>query len=156
MKKTKAILIPILVVVLMAAAYYAGRQSVKKETTTEIKQLQRVVDQFYPAPGEITSLSGTIKNIVGAGISLEIADPNDYLPHADGSARKMEIRSANVLSNTAYSLIDYSKIDKNGDFAVSKISLSDLKIGDQITVRSNTDIKDAKGFDVIAVEKTIN
>lgn len=156
MKQTKAILIPLLVVVLMAAAYFTGRQSVSKNADAEIKQLQSVVDQFYPAPGPITALDGAIKSIVGARISLEINDPDDYLPHTDSSPRKTETRSANVLSNTIYTLIDYSKFNEQGNPMITKISLADLKAGDQITVRGNTDIKDAKSFDVIAVEKTIN
>ncbi|MDP1706291.1 MAG: hypothetical protein Q8L36_00530 [bacterium] len=156
MKQTKVILIPLLVVILIAGAFWAGKQTDKKETSNELQQLKNIVEDIYPTPTEIKALNGTIKNIVGARISLEVSDPNDYLPHTDGSVRKTEIRSANVLSNTTYSLIDYNKVDKDGNFSVTKISLTDLKTGDQITVRSNTNIKDLKSFDVIAVEKVIN
>lgn len=156
MKQTKAILIPLLVVVLIAGAFWAGRQTNKKETSTELQKLTDIVEDIYPTPTEIKALNGTIKGIVGARISLEISDPNDYLPHTDGSAAKKEVRSANVLSNTTYSLIDNSKLDKDGNLTVTKISLADLKAGDKITVRSNVNIKDLKSFDVITVEKAIN
>lgn len=156
MKQIKTILIPLLVVVLIAGAFWAGRQTNKKETSTELQQLKNIVEDFYPAPTETKTLSGTIKSIVGAKISLETRDPNDYLPHTDGSVSKTEIRSANVLSNTAYSLIDYNKFDNNGNPTITKISLTDLKAGDEITVRSNANIKDLKSFDVITVEKITN
>lgn len=156
MKQTKAILIPLLVVVLIAGAFWAGRQTNKKQPSIELQQLKNIVEDVYPTPTEIKAMSGTIKNITGARISLEVPDPNDYLPHTDGSVRKTEIRSANVLSNTTYSLIDNSKLDKDGNLAMTKISLADLKAGDKITVLSNTNIKDLKSFDVIAIEKAIN
>lgn len=156
MKQTKAFLIPLLVVILMLAAFFTGQQNSKKETAAEISQLKNIVEDVYPAPGEIKSLNGKVKSIVGARISLEIADPNDYLPHTDGSARRTETRSANVLSNTTYSLVDYSKFDNEGNPAITEISLTDLKAGDQITVRSNANIKNAKSFDVISVDKAVN
>lgn len=156
MKQNKAILIPLLVVVLMLAAFWTGKQSVQKQSEMEISQLQNAVEQFYPAPGPTTSLNGTIKTITGARISLEIQDPEDYLPRTGNSPRRTQIRSANVLSDTTYSLIDYSRFDEEGGPAITEISLSDLAVGDQITVRSNINIKDAQSFDVIAVEKTVN
>ncbi len=156
MKQTKTLLISLLVVIVAIGAFFFGQKNGQQSAAPEVAQLKAIVNDTYPAPIETKSLSGTIKSIAGARISLEITDPNDYLPHPDGSARKTETRLANVLSNTTYSLIDYNKIDKDGNFLITKISLADLKIGDQITTHSSTNIKDAKSFDVIAIEKVIN
>jgi len=86
------------------------------------------------------------KALKGEGIVFEVNDPGDYLPHADGTPRNKEIRRADMRSGTEYSLVDYTKPLPSGDPSVSKISFSDLKIGDRITVKSNENVKTAERF----------
>ncbi len=147
-------LIVLIAVVATALGFYWGQ---KKGTTTATKEtetkLQPLVDLAFPKPPEdIRSLSGAIKGIYGATINLEINDPNDYLPHTDGSPRAKETRFASLLSATKIYLIDTTQLDTNGNPKKTELKITDLKIGNNITVRSNQNIRTAKKFDVTQIE----
>lgn len=149
----KAFLILIVIIVVLAAiwvGYEIGSKQGKEQADT---QLSKIVEQVYPKPPEkINNLAGTIKTIYGATIDLEVTDPNDYLPHADGSKQDTNIRYASVTPDTKILLIDATQIDSQGNPKITEIKLLDLKEGDVVSVRSNENIKDAKKFDVYQIE----
>jgi hypothetical protein len=146
------------VILLIIGAYFLGYRAgtqkiIKDNKNAEVQYLKSLVDiAFPPPPQEFYSLSGTVKGIYGATINLEIDDPDDYLPHPDGSPRRKQVRFANISSQTKYTLIDFSRLDKNGNPARSSLKLNDIKVGDVITVRSNENIRAAEKFDVTEVE----
>lgn len=153
----------ILFIAIIAAAvgvlgFYFGKQQGTKEGKQEVQtkvveKLQSLVELAFPKPpDDIRSFSGTIKGIYGATINLEISDPDDYLPHTDGSPRAKEIRFASLFSSTKIYLIDTTKLDAQGNPQRTELKLSDLKIGDAVTVRSNQNIRNAKKFDVTKIE----
>ncbi|MFH1192707.1 MAG: hypothetical protein V1656_00070 [Candidatus Jorgensenbacteria bacterium] len=112
-----------------------------------------IVDATYPKPPDtLNALSGTVKNLYGASIVLEVYDPSDYLPHADGSPRAKQARTANVLGSTTYTLVNFGKLDAQGNPAKTAIAFKNLKADDTVTVRAATNIKTAQAFDVTAVE----
>lgn len=111
--------------------------------------LQRIVDSIYSPPSrEMFTLSGVVKGTYGAILKLEVNDPDDYLPHSDGSPRRKEIRSASALGSTTYTLVDHS----NGSPVRSAITLRDVKVGNFVLVKSNENIRSAEKFDVTSVE----
>ncbi|MGC9602947.1 MAG: hypothetical protein ABSF47_00560 [Minisyncoccia bacterium] len=121
-----------------------GNQSGKADAE---KQLLPLVNLAFPKPADdIRSFTGTVKAVVGSTINIEINDPADYLPHLDNSPRTKQLRYANTTPDTKFVTVSGGKV------TVSKISASNLKTGDTITVRSNTNIKDAQRFDVSEVD----
>ncbi len=151
MKKT----IPILLVVLFVVAgvalgfYFGQKQGAQKTEET----LGALVDQVYPPPPEVMqAMGGTIKNIYGAIIDLEVLDLDDYLPHPDGSPRARELRFASVSGATEIVLVDYTNPQPDGSPTVTPLTLSDLKPGDEVKVISDENIRDTQKFDVTRVE----
>ena len=138
-----------------ALSFYYGKQVGREAARDGAKQeVRKILDNaFPPPPEEIFSLSGEIKELVGGTIIFEINDPGDYLPHADGTPRDKQIRRASMRIGTEYSLVDYTKPLLSGDPTVSKISFSDLKIGNRITVKSGENIKTAERFVAVEVRR---
>ena len=159
--KTKNIVLVIVVIALLALVLTLGLSLGKKQAVKEsgaekeetIEKLKSLVDLACPKPpSEIKTFSGTIKGIYGATIDLEIIDPEDYLPHTDGTPQRKEVRFANVSSATTFTFNDYTTPDGRENPTITTIELSDLKIGDKISVRSDQNIRDAEKFDVTRVE----
>lgn len=151
MKKPLIAVVAIAIIILILVfGFYLGRERGKDEGR---KQLDPIIDAIYPKPAaEIKNLSGRINAVYGATIELEITDPDDYLPHADGTSQRKEIRYATVSADTKIILSDMSKSDKQGNPKQTIIKISDLKTNDQITVRSDKNIRDAEKFDVTEIE----
>lgn len=139
-----------LVIGFVAGSYQGERQGA---VMTEAR-LAPVLDLAFPKPpAEMFSLTGIVRGVYGATIQLEIDDLDDYLPHPDGSARAKETRNANVGSATAYTEIDFARVNASGDPARTSLTLADIKEGDAVTVRSTMNIRSAESFDVTAVER---
>jgi hypothetical protein len=149
-----AIIAAVALIVGFGAGFFVG--NLKGESTGESAAEQKyapVVDSVFPKPpDELTTLSGTVTNLYGATIELSVYDPNDYLPHADGSPRQSQTRTANVTGTTTYTLTDFGNLDRQGNPTRTTIAFKDLKVGDTVTVESGSNIKDAQSFDVTAVE----
>lgn len=155
MKKTFIIVFALLVAttVLVLGFYLGQRKGIQTEKKEVTEKLQPLVDLAFPKPPEdIRNFAGKILAIYGATINLEIDAPDDYLPHTDGTKRQKEIRFASVTNDTKVIRIDATKLDAQGNQIKTNIKFSDLKIGDAITVRSNTNIRAAKKFDVTQIE----
>lgn len=155
MKNSRIILLISLSLVFLVAGLavggYFGRQAGERAARAE---LQALLDLAYPpAPDTIYRLSGTVESVIGGTINLSVNDPDDYLPHVDGSPRKAERRQANVRGATAYALVDYSHPDELGNPTETSFALSDLKAGDTVVVESEENIRDEKVFEVVRVEQ---
>ncbi|MEK7630108.1 MAG: hypothetical protein AAB432_01855 [Patescibacteria group bacterium] len=146
----KKVLWVLVVVILIVAGFYFGQSTGVKKTE---QKLEPIVNLAFPKPSsDIRNFSGTIKNVVGATINLEIRDPNDYLPHTDGTKPKTQIRFVNVTATTKILLIDATKRDKSGNPTITNLKLTDLKAGDWITARSNQNVSDAQKFDATEID----
>jgi hypothetical protein len=152
MKKTTIIIVCVAVVAIaLIASFYFGNKKGKDEgiKATEGK-LNPLINLAFPKPSEkITNLTGVIKAIYGATIDFEIADPEDYLPHTDGSSTKKEIRVISLSKTTELFSIT---LDKQGNPKTIPVKLSDLKTGDTITAYSNENIRNSKKFDAVRIE----
>ncbi|MFH1162038.1 MAG: hypothetical protein V1696_02050 [Candidatus Jorgensenbacteria bacterium] len=144
----------IAVIVGFAIGFLVGNVKGKSDGAAAAEQrYSPIVDSLFPKPSaEIKDLSGTVKDIYGASIALEVYDPDDYLPHTDGSPRAKQIRTANVTGSTTYTIIDFGKLDREGNPARVNITFGDLKTGDTVTVHSNENIKSAQTFDITGVD----
>lgn len=158
MKKGYLILIvAVLVIAIVAVGVWVGFTLGKKKAVSEnkgeVEKLTGIVDLVFPPPSEtISTLTGTIKAMYGATIHFEVNDPDDYLPHTDGSPQKKQVRFASLTGATKILLIDSTQIDKDGNPKITELKQSDLKAGDVITVRSEQNIKSAEKFDVTQIE----
>lgn len=155
MRKTFIIIFVLLVAtsVFVLGFYMGQRKGIQTEKKEVTEKLQPLVDLAFPKPPEdIRSFAGKILAIYGATINLEIDAPDDYLPHTDGTKRRTEVRFASVTSNTKIIRIDAAKLDAQGNQIKTNIKFSDLKIGDYITARSDTNIRAARKFDVTQIE----
>lgn len=152
-------LIIFVVLVLVAAGVLVGtllgrRQGEVEGASRVREELQPLIDRaFPPPPPEITSFGGTIREIYGAKITLEIVDPDDYLPHTDGTPQKKETRYVLVSTATKITLVDYTKRDAAGvSPLVKSLNFSDLKVGDIVNVRSSKNIRDLQEFDASEIK----
>lgn len=141
-KKTTS-LFAVFVIIALAVGFFAGRWQGKMEgERIGSEKLQPLVDSVFPEPpANINSLTGIVKGVSGATIAFEIGDIDDYLPHLDGSPRKMETRFATVTPATKMTSIDA----KTGN--PTSITLQNLKTGDVITITSAENIRNAERFD---------
>ncbi len=134
----------VFVIIGLVAGYFIGQQT--GQSAAE-KKFSPLVELAFPKPAdEMQSLTGTVKAVVGATITLEINDPADYLPHLDNSPRTTQIRYASITPDTKYVAVS------NGSVVNKPFSLSNIKTGDTITVRSNANIKDTQRFDASEVD----
>lgn len=154
MKTIKIIIGVAIVLLIFVFGFYLGQVNGKNKGVKEAEnKFKPLIDLAFPKPPEVmNNINGTIKGIYGATIDLEIKDPNDYLPHLDGSTQKKEIRYVYITSNTKISLLDYTKIDSAGNAQTKTLKSSDLKIRDSITVYSNENLRDAKKFDATEIQ----
>ena len=155
MAKNKIIFIIVIIAVAgLVIGFLAGRQQGVNQSE---EKLMPLIDLVYPGPSdEIHSFRGTVQNIYGADIKLEINDPDDYLPHLDKSPRRKEIRTVRTSFTTEFILIDPNQFDEKGNSITTTISLADIKVGDIITVRSDQNIKDLQKFSAVRITVTKN
>lgn len=149
----------LIIVVLVAAAsfsggfYYGIRKGEQRGQIIAESQYLPLIDYAFPRPPvDLRSFTGTVKNVYGAELSLEIRNPDDYLPHLDGSPYAIETRTASVSSETQMVRIDTTQLDQNGNAIRTPLQLSDLKEGDRVTVFAKHNIRDAQQFDVARIE----
>lgn len=139
----------IIIVVAFGLGFSVGRQQGISQSE---KELIPLVDLAYPGPPDkIYSFRGIVQGIYGADIKLEINDPDDYLPHLDGSPRRKEIRTARTSFATEFIM---TELDQFSDPIITSISLADIKVGDKIRVGSDQNIKDLQKFDAARITVT--
>ena len=113
------------------------------EKEAEIKALQTSLEMFYPPlPEEIYSISGKVTKIEGNKISLESSVMVSRFPLPEGKEIEQRIFSVIVNDQTKISKIEFFLPEEQPEI----LSLSDIKVGDEISVNSEEDIKDKEEF----------
>lgn len=153
----KAVLTIVLVALFIVAfggGYYFGNKSGLQTGRNEIRaSLEPIIQTIYPKPPEdLRVLTGTVKGIYGGTLRLEIFNPDDYLPHADGSPRTTQLRNAITTAETKFVSIDYSKLDTRGNPKITSLAVSAMHVGMKVTVHADHNIRAAEQFDVTKVE----
>lgn len=148
-KNVVSVVVVISLLVGAVAGYFYGRQVGLEIARKEVKS---VLDLAYPPPpDEVKVVSGKLLEVGDSSLILEIDDFSDYLPHTDNSPRKKI--SLNVTAPAAeISLVDYTKFDKSGNPATTKIDLSDLRVGDSVTVTANENIRKIRTVTAAKIE----
>lgn len=150
MEPRKKILIFVSVIILIILAlivyFFYEKKSPQDEILSQYSQL------IPEPPKEVYKLSGTVRAVYGGTIDFEIEDPDDYLPHPDGTPRKKQVRFVFISSDTLIERTDYSHTTPQGLPTTTKLSSSDLKVGDVITVHSTHNIRDTKQFDATKIQ----
>jgi hypothetical protein len=149
-KKTFIFTLLLALVVGGGVGYYIG---VGKGEATQQEKLGGLVDLVFPKPPEmIGSASGIIIATNNSSLTLETNDPEDYLPHTDGTPPKKISRTVNITPTTKILLIDSTKIDTQGNPKITELQIGDLKTGDGITVRTKSNIRTTNSFDADQIE----
>lgn len=154
MNKTLTISIVLALIIGGVVGYFVGSSTgFESGKATQDKKLGGLVDLVFPKPPEIIrSASGIIKTINGGLLSLEIGDPDDYLPHTDGTTQKKIVRTATVTPTTKILLIDSTQIDTQGNPKIIELSATDLKVGDAVTIRTEKNVRTETSFDAQQIE----
>ena len=149
-KQLTVVLIVLLVVIALAIGIFIGQQQGKKKTEDRLGAL---IDRAYPRPPmEMYSIGGIVVDSYGAELKIEVIDPDDYLPHTDGTLQQTELRSAVISSKTEVARINYTKPEPDGDPTITEIPYDMVQIGDEVIVYSNENVRDANRFDATRIE----
>jgi hypothetical protein len=141
----------ILACLIFSLGFYAGKIKGKKMVDLELKEkadsYKKIAETAYPEPPkEIFEIGGTVKEKGKNFLVITTIDPEDYMPHPDGSPyRTLDIK-VNVGENTLLKFFDYSKLDANGNPIISQISIENIKLGERVLVKSKVNIKNAVEF----------
>lgn len=138
----------------LVAGYFIGNAQGTRASEARLTPLVNLA--FPPPPDELYALTGTITEIYGAAIALEVDDPADYLPRPDGSPKTKQTRIARISSATIISAIDFGTLDRGGQPTRTPLAFADLQTGDFVTVTSNANIRDAHEFDAAVVEHLVH
>jgi hypothetical protein len=146
------VLLAVGIILGFAGGYFLGTKAPKEEARNA--NLQELVDAAYPKPPEdIRTVNAKITKIDGTRIEFETNDPEDYLPHSDGSAPYTMTRVARVTDATEIWLLSPTKIDANGNVSKKKLKITDLKAGEMVAITASENVRTAKEFDTLLIEK---
>ncbi len=138
--------------------YVAGQKS----SEAEINNLKSTLATYFlPPPEEVFSLSGTVKEVGNNFIKIEIASFSQY-PPPPGASAPTEMRTVRVGAETAIAEFTFDRNEPpvpTGEGVLpqevpgKKIKLSDLKVGDQVTVEAAENIKNKMEFTATKIQK---
>ena len=127
---------------------YVYSLNIQKSVIKQENQYLAILNEMYPRPPEvITNISGTIKGVYGTILMVEINDPEDYIPHADGTQQKKMNVSVNVTNDTKITLV---RMDMGGE--PKKVALDAVKVGRVVGVWSNENIRTSQKVDATLVQ----
>jgi flagellar basal body-associated protein FliL len=153
MKKTVIFLIILIFIFVFLGGFLYYFYSSQKKTSQpiEIPQTETQKKNTITLPKTFYNLVGTVKNYDKNSITFEASIPQ--LNEEGEVVRKTEIRKALLLPTTKFSKLTFVVQPETGKKIPKeeKISLTDIKIGDQIEVISNQDISSKKEFEVLQV-----
>lgn len=145
-KKLTYVIVAVIVIALAAYGLYEyGMSRGKEEVQKEVDRLSPIIEKTFPKPVEVlNATNGKVTGIYGATLVLSIADPLDYLPHTDGSPRKMITKYATVTPKTNITVTSISGSPKAG-------KLTDIKVGTSLSIRTTSNIRIAEKFDATEI-----
>lgn len=151
MKQTNIVLAIIVVVaVVFGLGYYVGAKKMFTGGAPSAgERCLAIVDSVFPKPPDvIKNSSGIVKGVYGALLSVEMANPDDYIPHTDGTPAQTLSIGLNINSQTLV------RMAGAGGGAPITAKLSDIKVGDSVRFWSDSNIRGAKQVDATLVQIT--
>jgi len=139
----KKIAFVLAVILLLGIGFFVGRyfglnEGKKIGEEKAIANYEWALSKAFPKPPAVlNSVNGVVKNIKENKITIEFADPEDYIPHKDGSPRRMISRGAIVTPQTAFYVFDYSKNEGKVEL---KGGIKEVRLGDVISVKTSQNI----------------
>lgn len=125
--------------------YFLGMNRAEKAVT---QKFEPIINQVFPKPAsDIRNASGVVKTIKGRIVEIEISDPNDYIPHADGSPIKKIVLNGVINDATKVSIIELS----NG-FKQKPAAIADLKIGDSVGFGTSENLQGKESVIIAYIE----
>lgn len=146
-----AIILFVLVVVLVLVSLLAKKSPEREASRVLRDKVAREIAAGYEKTTDVRLISGTVLDIVGSSLRIETRDPNDYLPHADGSPVKTVVKFVTVTSQTQVKRIDETKLDASGGVISSLISIGNIHKGDVVTVVADHNVLNSPEFDAVEV-----
>jgi hypothetical protein len=154
-KSTNTILVIIIVIAVGVAGYFAGASIGKQKGIEQTESnLMPIIDMAFPPPPEmLTSTGGTVTGVENGVISLEITDPEDYLPHPDGTPKNKIVRYVEATPETEIIYTDFSSPDpETGLPSEIAIEISEIEEGDRISVRTEENIREQENITATRIE----
>ena len=108
------------------------------------------IEAAFPEPQQVFDLTGTITAVDGSKLMLETPLLR-MIPPAPGEPT-MEKREVLVGADTEVIKIEYGTSPDGGAGEQTKISASDLAVGDFITARFQENVKSGEGFTAYRIE----
>lgn len=156
----------VLVVVTGAGGYFYGSKlgynAGQKSSEAEINSLKSSLATYFPPlPAEIFSLSGTVKDIGKDFIKVETI-PLSQFPPLPGAVTSTEIRTVKVGAGTQITEFTFERsvppVPTGGgvlqqEVPEKKINFSDLKVGNQVTVKAALNIKSEMEFTATEIQR---
>jgi len=142
MKKSIILLTLIAIIGIGLLGFFAGKKLGREQTQ---EKFSAVLNMAYPAPPQnLTTTGGTITDIYGNRVTIDMIDPEDYLPHPDGSPHKKIEREVKVDNQTKIQKIDYSNPQPDGTPAKTELDITDLRKNQEITIYTKENLRPNK------------
>lgn len=151
---SKKIIYLILVLVSLLVGFFVGKISERKiwqakiiKTQKEIEFLESSLEMFYPPlPEEVYSISGKVTEVGDKTISIETLVRVSQFPLAGGAEIEKQNIKVNITDQTKIIKIEMPVIPPFSEEEIPEkiVSFSDIKVGDQISVTSEENIKGEK------------
>lgn len=149
MKQTNIVLAIVAgIAVVFGLGYYVGTKGILSGGSNSAgARCLAVIDSVFPKPPDIIkNASGVVKGVYGALLSVEMANPDDYIPHTDGTPAQTLSVGLNINSQTLVRMANASGV------APVTAKLSDIKVGDTVRFWSDSNIRGAKQVDATLVQ----
>ncbi len=142
MKKSIILLTLIAIIGIGLLGFFAGKKLGQEETREEFSA---ILNMAYPAPPQnLTTAGGTITDIYGNRVTIDMIDPEDYLPHPDGSPHKKIERELKIDNKTQITKLNYSDPQPDGTPTKTKLGIKDLRKNQEITVYTKENLRTNK------------
>jgi len=144
MKKSYLIILAVIIIIIVGSVCFKlGFISGKKSLEPIVTQYKKVIDNFFPMPEEMSSIFGKITEIQDNVLSVETTVQNPYILPDEWETKIIKV----IITEET----EITKFDMETGEGI-KIDFSNLKIKDEISARTDENIKDKDEFEAKYVE----
>jgi len=157
---SKKIVYLILILVSLLVGFFVGKISERKiwqaeiiKTQKEVEFLESSLETFYPPlPEEIYSISGKVTEVGDETVSIETLVRVSQFPLPEGAEIEKQNIKVNVTDQTKITKFEMLLMPVLPEEETSVVNFSDIKVGDQISVTSEENIKGEKEITASQIE----
>lgn len=138
MKKLHIIIVAVIIIIIVAGVCFKLGLNVGKKTLEQtVTQYKKVVDYYFPVPKETLSISGKITEIQDKVLSIEALIQDPYVLPSEWKKQIIKVTVNDETKITKFDMQTAKQID---------LTISDLKVGDQVSAGATENIKDKIEF----------